>query len=130
MCQFESIGRSMKISAYGVEIQYIGESWEGSVAYSQFLILPALNSENSDENTHANFRSLILTETPKLDIRTQQMGSNRRGLQLKMRMASRRRNDISTGQVLWVGAKSSGSSSCKKASMTFAYNRKATLKVA
>jgi len=65
---------------YNIEIQYLRESWEGFVACSQFLILPALNSEISDKNTHANFRSLKLTEDQNVDIRTHQMGSNRRGL--------------------------------------------------
>ena len=130
MCLFESIGRSMKMSAYNVEIQYLRESWEWFVACSHFLILPAPNSENSDENTHANFRDPNLTGTPKFDIRTQQMGSNRIGLQLKIQMTSRLRNDISMGQALWMSARFSGSSSCQKASMTFASNQEVTLKVA
>lgn len=130
MCLFESIGRRMGMRGYNIEIQYLSKSWEWFVACSQFLILPALIFENSDENTHANFKSLILPEDRNIDIRTQQMGSNRRGLQLKMRMTSRLRNDISTGQALWMSAEFSGSSSCKKASMTFASNQEATLKVA
>jgi len=56
MCLFENIERRIGMRCYNIEIQYLSKSWEGSVACSQFLILPAPNFENSDENTHANWR--------------------------------------------------------------------------
>jgi len=80
MCVFESIERNVIMSSYNNEIQYISKNWEGANACSRFLILPALNFENTDKNTHANSKSLILREDDDFAIWTQQMGSNRRGL--------------------------------------------------
>ena len=115
---------------YHIEIQQANGIVSVSSICSVNMKFRALYLRNSSKNTPANFEEEISGKEGKSDIRTQQIDSNHRRLQLKIRMTDRRRSDISTDHAVCASAKFNGSSECTKAPITFASNKEATLKVA